>query len=487
MRSFDGRSLFLSRAARTSSTLLLIGSAVFLVQTETHANTTMLAGAADHRVGANSINSGTDGTCIGTSFISPTGNFTPNDVHKVFVVTGDTNSMVGGVNRANSILPDGGYPPVNRPLITTVGSYESATRITLDAGCENDITGSAQWDIGGDRSVELQNCVNTGDCTIPSGNYLLRTGVQLTHDGGGVHCEPGAVLFFPLHDSESDGGLPSALHLSDVSGVTVEHCTFVGTNLHQSYDLAENNHFIQIQGSARNNVISDNIFSNGWGSGDITIQAANGPSACGASPLSGDDVPGIPSGNHIVGNKLADCGFNGIALIAGNGNRFERNVLTNCNFDIEPNDPCKDGPVFSNTVTGNVVTATPGLRSPAVTDDAEHGYHWAVSFSGCGKVVHDDDGGVSFPCDGAGAATIDVEDNVLQGLLYVYPHCVNGSIAQTWTNNATLAPDGGTCTPGSAGCAIFSGCSPPPPPTESTDLPQLIFAEDGGVAGILVF
>src|SRR5215831_14125842 len=108
---------------------------------------------------------GVDGSCNGSSFSSPSAQFTAADIGKVVVVSGDSLSdkRAGPGTWANS------------PLFSTIVGVNSATNVTLDDVCNDAMVGvtTAQWDLGTDNTIALQHCLDAGTCNVPPGSYLI--------------------------------------------------------------------------------------------------------------------------------------------------------------------------------------------------------------------------------------------------------------------------------------------------------------------------
>ena len=450
----------------------LVGCLCFVIRN--YASPTDLitsGGKADHRLGANGIDSGTDGTCTGTSFSSPTGNFSSADLNRIMVVTGDSQGTVGA----------GPGVWTNAPLFTTIKTVNSATSVTLSDPCSHAISGTAQWDVGTDNSAALQACVNAGTCTIPAGNFLFNHYVRIPSNTT-LQCQAGATLFFPRHDGcncfvaptacptacsscpsatcppmytgndPASPGAMSFLELNNVSNVSIQNCTIVGTDIHESFDVGnEFNYPIVISGNSTGNSILNNTIMHGWSDGEIMVDSID---------------TGIPTNNVISGNHVTSCGFNGIAVVTGNANIIENNTLTDCAFDIEPNSTA-NGPVFSNLVQGNVVqnVSRPGQAGTSwfVTDG--FGSHWKDFFQGCASPACEDTSENPDGSAGTGGDSESIISNTFQGEVMLLPFCRSGSVSQTWTNNQTLSTAGQTCTLGTAGCGYVPSWSCAPPVT----------------------
>lgn len=403
------------------------------------------------------LRGGLDGSCNGSAFSSPTGQFSSSDVGKVLVVSGD----------ANGTAPAGSGTVNNAPLFTTVVAVISGSTLTMANACASSMTGisTAQWHLGTDNTVALQECLNTGSCTVPAGRYLISgpataTPPQTTipYDSrvyppseSQLLCQSGAVFLFPHHDYY-DNVNRSFLDLKGVQNVTISGCTISGTNLHNVFTLgAQGNYAIVIHGSdptgrpAMNNSILDNTIENGWSDGDITMN----------NYFNGDAVA-VPSNNLVARNTISGCGLNGIAIVSGTGNIIRDNNLTDCNIDIEPND-AGNGPVFGNLIKGNTLTKLhrPGVEAArdGYIDDPTLGRHYVFSFSSCATAA----------CNDTGGDTIAVVDNTFFGNIQLLPYCRNGRVNQVWTNNVTKLVGGQPCTLNASGCGYAPAylCIPP--------------------------
>jgi hypothetical protein len=404
------------------------------------------------------LRGGIDGSCIGSAFSSPSGQFSTGDIGKVLVVSGD----------ASGTAPAAAAAIDNAPLFTTVVAVGSTTAITLSAACAPAMTGitSAQWHIGTNNTVALQECLDTGVCSVPAGNYLMSGSAPTTPPNNTaapydsrvyppseskLFCQSGAVFLFPHHDHDNNINR-SLLDLKGVHDVTVSGCTIRGTNLHSAFTVgAQGNYAIVIHGvdsngqPSMNNSIINNVIENGWSDGDITI-----------NNYFNSDAPGVPVNNLISGNSISGCGLNGITIVSGTGNVIKNNNLTDCNIDIEPND-AGNGPVFSNLIKGNTITKLhrPGveaIQNGYVTDAL--GTHYVLAFSSCATAA----------CNVTGGDTIAVLDNTFVGNVEILPYCRGGKVTQTWANNVTKGSGGQSCTLNAAGCSYVPSysCSPRP-------------------------
>lgn len=332
----------------------------------------------------------------------------------------------------------------NAPLFTTVARVDSATRITLSSRCAPAMDGinTAQWDLGTDNTLALQNCLATPGatprgltCTVPAGAYLV-SGAPPTYDsrvylhgGSQLRCDAGAVFVFPHHDTYIGTGA-SFLNIASsasetISGAIISGCTIVGTDLRFGFTQSiEFNYPIAISGAwtAQNQVINNTI-RNGWSDGEIVL-------TYGAAQT------------LISGNRISDCGFNGITIISGTQNTIEHNILTDCSIDIEPtsNIPT-NGPVRENLLRYNTITQL--NRAPPLGQ--------VVMFSTCTVEACE-----SIEGRPTGADTIVVVNNILVNAVQIYPFCRKGRMSQTWFNNIARRSTGEPCVPGAAGCAAFA-------------------------------
>lgn len=397
---------------------------------------------ADHR-------SGVDGSCSATSFSSPTGRFSGTDVGKVIVISGNAAGTEAAGQGAWS----------NAPLFTTIAAINSSTSITLSDACASAMSGitTAQWDVGTDNTLALQNCVATSGstptgltCNVPAGSYLVSgpppnydSRVYL-HSNSQLLCASGATFYFPHHDTYN-GISVSFLNIAgstteSVSGAVVNGCTIVGTNLKLAFTQSvEFNYPIAISGSeAAQNQIVGNTIRNGWSDGEISMSYG-------------------ATATLVSGNTLLNCGLNGITIVSGISNVIENNSLTDCNVDIEPNSNLPtNGPVFGNLLRNNTIYQL--NRSSASGQQP-------VMFSTCSVPACE-----SIEGSPTGADTIAVANNTLVNSVEIEPFCRDGWISQIWLNNATTTSSGAQCTPGTSGCAYFAAGSCVQPRLSSTQM-----------------
>jgi parallel beta-helix repeat protein len=426
---------------------------------------------------------GTNGTCNGTNFSSPTGAFAAADVGKVIVISGDSRStMPAGTHDVlgNSVLGSANlFTWDNSPLFTTVVAVNSGTSLTLADPCNPLIQGlnTAVWDMGTDNSAALQSCLQGGTCVVPSGTYLMSGpptssppyNSEVTPPSNSQLLCNGATFVFPHHDDYvgvNNNGVSTAVNISfltliGVHDVTISGCTILGTN--QNVDVTndvggsgktiQSNFAILISAGAANNRLVGNTLRKGWSDGDIYFSDRIGSASAtfqGASPSHA-----APVNNVISQNTFSDCGFNGIAIISGNGNTIEKNVLMDCNIDIEPNGDSDDGPTLGNVIRGNTVQVA--RRPPAGAPPPGTGTHVPVSFQSCAVPS----------CDTTGGYSVEIRDNTFVGQITLEAYCAHsGSLGQIWTNN-TFSANGETCkvtepgVSGDANCASASACAVP--------------------------
>lgn len=405
---------------------------------------------ADHRIGPNGVNSGTDGSCNGSAtFTTSTDQFTMSD--------GPTNGVKKRLIITDDYVADASQTP-GRALFYTIEQFYNTRQVRLNAVCTVPNSRKVRWDIGTDNTSWLRSCVaNAALCTVPrvanpSRNYLVLGKIALT-TGKTLNCEAGASFFFPRHDNSTISGIDldatprSFLTISDASNVTVSGCKITGTNINMVFHASQpSNYFIAIFGDAHNNLIARNTLSNGWSLGDVVVDIY---------PRAYETLP-YPSHNVIADNAISNCGLAGIALTLATDTQILRNTLINCNLNLEP------GARQVNSTARNLI-ANNVLENRNRAPDGNHRYLTgigtlpAMMFNPCGgKGCYD------YPA--SGASTIKVAHNTLRGPILTVPYCVlkdpaqpaspaNMVVAQDWDVNASESVSGTPCRFDQAGCA----------------------------------
>ncbi|CAN7453128.1 hypothetical protein LJR267_003075 [Paraburkholderia hospita] len=277
------------------------------------------------------------------------GAWPPNSPSAMYAVNGPYSSSVPC---SNSAMADPATGYIKACYVKSTTTTSSATQYTPPALVNpvNPITYGAKCNGSTDDTAAFQKAINAGDVLVPAGTCVINGTLNVRVSNRHIQCQ-GTIL------KRTTGYNMQMFVIGDYKNAytndSIVECNFVGANTAApQYYNNDNRHWdipVETTGPVSNFFLAGNSFKQFFGQSMFQTYGA----------------PNGGSGDKIIYNTFASCGYYGPVFVAHTNGYIGHNTVTDCAVGIE-NDNTTQA-TGHNVIEYNTIKAVYGYGAPDMT------------------------------------------------------------------------------------------------------------------------